>query len=413
MLLRFRYPSPMALAATAAAFASVCAHAQSRSAEEEEEHFYLSEQYTYDDNLFRRAATAGPDGSPALDPALSRDDQINRITAGLANDFHFGRQTLRATGRVQDVRFRENDHLDHTAGRAHLGLDWRMLASWSGTLSATYNRTLADFAHLRTTRRDLVDSATYSGSARYKLGPRWSVSAHGQRIETEHSLDERSIDDVEASYGRFAIDYVTPTEHTFGLEYRHGRAKFPNFIALDPSQRSPEYEESAALARLVYTATVHTRFSATFGYVERDHLNGPEGDYSGNTWRAQIDWHPREKFSTVLDAWHEIKAYTDAESDYFIADGVSLTPRWSPRRWLWLGLEVSYEEQDYIAPSTLVESTPGRKDQVLSALATITYSPRDNLDLELQYSFGDRDSNRALRRYDAQVAGLAIRWRVL
>jgi hypothetical protein len=232
-------------------------------------------------------------------------------------------------------------------------------------------------------------------------------------MSTEHSLQARQVDDVDADMERFAIDYVTPSQHTFGLEYRHARAEFPNFIATEFDTRGPQYEENAALAHISYNATVHTRLGATFGYVDRTRPDGFEGGYSGDTWRAEIDWHPRQKFSTLLSAWHEIKAYSDAESDYFIADGVSIAPEWKPLQTISISIAVSYEEQDYIGSNLLLDQTSARADDVLGAQTTFVYSPRPNLELQLQYQYFDRDSNRDWRRYDAQVAGASIRWRVM
>lgn len=394
------------------AMTALCAAARAQTKSPEEEHFYMSEQLVHDDNLFRVPRAGAPDGDTHA--IASRDDQINRLTLGIGDDMHFGRQILRAKGRVQDVRFQQNDHLDHTAGNALLAYEWRLLGSWSGTLSAGYDRMLADFANLRSTAQDLVETAAYSGSARYEIGPRWALSAHGRRTRTEHSLDLRRSDEVEAELGRLALTYTTPSEHEVGVEYRYTRAEFPNHLPGLADAHSPHYDESAALARVSYTASVRTRLEAIFGYVERTHPQGSgNGDYSGDTWRATIDWHPREKFSTTLSAWHELKAYVDAESDYFVSDGFSIAPQWRPLRSISLDVRLSLEEQDYIGTSLLPEETARRNDEVLTALATFSYSPRPNLQLQLTYLLSDRDSNRDWRRYDAQVAGASIRWRVM
>jgi hypothetical protein len=110
----------------------------------------------------------------------------------------------------------------------------------------------------------------------------------------------------------------------------------------------------------------------------------------------------------LFAAWRELRAYTDIESDYFVSDGFSLGPTWSPVEKLTFALSVSYEEQEYIASRILdLEAIDvPRTDDVLSALATFTYRPRDNLAFELSYRGSDRDSNRVQRRYDAQTAGM-------
>lgn len=391
-------------------------------ADQKEEHFYLAEQIVYDDNLFRSSLDDDEYQVP-IDPndpnsplrLVSRDDYSNRITAGLGNNFQMGQQTLKLRGSVYDVRYNDNDYLDYTGGNASALFDFRLLTMLSGRLSGTYNRTLADFANTLGTARDLIESFNYSAMLRYEIGPRWSISASGGRMETEHDLSTRRQENLEADLGRISLDYATPSFHSFGVEYRYIDATFPNAIIAPGSDASDrDYEENAALARFTYTATVRTQFRLSGGYVERERPADEEATYSGDVWRAEIDWKPREKFSTLFAAFRELRAYTDVESDYFISTGYSLGPSWSPTEKLLFALTVTYEDQEYLTTRTLdaLPTDAQRQDDVLSGLFTFTYKPREQLAFELSYRGSDRDSNRVNRRYDAQAAGLAIRWSV-
>jgi hypothetical protein len=389
------------------------------SSEKKEEHLWLSEQFTYDDNVFRAARTedlnvipgdpTDPNSTPRL---VSREDYVNIITAGVGNDFHMGQQTLRLKGRVFDARYQDNDYLDYTGGDASLQLDLQMLTALSGRVSGAYARKLADFANTLGTDRDLIETFNYNGYLRYAIGPRWSISAGGGRIETKHDLDLRERENLEADLGRVSIDYQTPSFHSFGLEYRYMDAKFPDAVLDANGLSQSDFEENAAIARFTYTATVRTQFRLSGGYVERERPNNPDADYKGDVWRAEIDWKPRLKFSTLFAAWRELKAYTDVESDYFISDGFSLAPTWSPTEKLSFSLSVAYEDQEFINTRDLEILDGQRNDDVLSGLFTFTYKPREQLAFELSYRGSDRDSNRINRRYDAQVAGIAVRWSV-
>jgi hypothetical protein len=386
-----------------------------------EEHFYLSDQIVYDDNLFRSADTEietvpinPADPNSGMRP-VAREDYSNRMTLGLGNDFQMGRQALKLRGRVYDVRYNDNDYLDYTGGDASALFDFRLLTMLSGRLSGTYTRTLADFANNLSNARDLIESTNYNGMLRYEIGPRWSISASGGRIETEHDLTIRQQENLEADVGRFSLDYVTPSFHSFGLEYRYVDATFPNaIIAPGATASASDYEENSALARFTYTATIRTQIRLSGGYVERERPADSQATYDGDIWRAEIDWKPREKFSTLLAAWRELRAYTDAESDYFVSDGYSIGPSWSPTEKLLLSLTVSYEDQEYLTTRALdaLPTDPQRNDDLFSALFTFTYKPRDQLAIELSYRGSDRDSNRVNRRYDAQTAGLSVRWSV-
>jgi len=402
-----------------AAGTALCNVAAAAKPEPKEEHLFISDQLIYDDNLFRRGENQDSEvipGDPTdpTDPTrqVAREDYSNRLTVGVGNDFHLGKQTLRVKARVNDVRFQDNDYLDYTGGDGSVVFDWRALTALSGKLSATYGRTLVDFAHTLGTTRDLIDTTNYTGSVRYAIGPRWSISATGGRVQTDHDLDLREQENLEGDFGRVSIDYATPTFHSFGIEYRYYDAKFPDALPDVNGNFTRDYEENGALARFTYTATVHTQFRVSGGYVERERPDDDAGRYSGNIWRAEIDWTPREKFSTLLAGWRELRAYNDVESDYFVSDGFSLGPTWSPTEKLLFALSVSYEDQEFLTNRLLELDQPTRNDDVLSGLFTFTYKPREQLAFELSYRSSDRDSNRVNRRYDAQTAGVSVRWSV-
>lgn len=406
----------LCLAAATSALCNVALAAQPD--EKKEEHLYISEQFTYDDNLFRAAETedlsipVDPNDPNAVARQVEREDYVNLITVGVGNDFHMGQQTLRLKGRVYDARYQENDYLDYTGGDASAQLNLRMLTALSAQVSGAYGRKLADFAQTLGTDRDLIETLNYNGFLRYEIGPRWSISAGGGRLETEHSLDRRQQENLEADVGRVSLDYQTPSFHAFGLEYRYMDAKFPDAPLDLNGLNQSDFEENSALARFTYTATVRTQFRVSAGYVERERPANPEADYKGDVWRAEIDWKPRTKFSTLFAAWRELKAYTDVESDYFISDGFSLAPTWSPTEKLIFALSVAYEDQEYVNTRDLDLIGTQRNDDVLTGAFTFTYKPRDQLAIELSYRGSDRDSNRINRRYDAQVAGIGIRWSV-
>lgn len=379
--------------------------------------FFVRGQFTYDDNLFRLPSDTGTLGAP-LPQDLETADYVSRAVLGFAEQMHFGRQSLRVDLRADAVRFDRNDHLDHTAGRGRLAWNWRALGRLSGTLAADYRRGLADFANVRTATeaelfKDMLETVDYSGEARVALGPRWALLGGLRRIETEHSAAQRRFDDFEANTAHAGVEYTTPADHRVALAYRFTEAQFPNLAALEQASYRREYEQSMLLARTRYVATVRTAFDVEYGYTRRRHPDGTPGEFSGNTWRAQIEWEPRVKFGTTLAAWREIKAYADAESDYFISDGFSIEPAWSPVRSLTFSMELSWEELDFLGSNPLLVEDQGRADTLRSVQANIVYSPRDHLRFDLSWRYIERDSNRPRSIYDANVATAAVQWRFL
>jgi hypothetical protein len=396
--------SALGFGATASAFAQTSA--------DEIETLYVANEYSYDDNLFRQS-TAESQRFLQAGEIRSRDDYVNKLTLGFGEDIEFGRQTFYLQGRATDVRFADNDHLDHVAGMGRIGWDWVMTSALSGKLNARYNRLLADFASFRDARRDVLESVTYDGSIDVKLGPRWSIFGGAQRVETEHGLADRRADDFEADAGRAGLQYATPSHHLFALEHRYTDARFPKRTTDTPA-RTGDYEERATIGRLVYTFSVRTQFNASYGYVEREQVQDRAARYSGNTWTVDLLWRPREKLSTTLSGWRELRAYADAESDYFVSEGFGITQSWSPLTQLTFAVEAQWEDQEYLGfLASADDPQPARNDDVFSGMASVEYAPRPNLRFELAYRAFERDSNRDVRRYDAEVAALRVHWRIL
>jgi exopolysaccharide biosynthesis operon protein EpsL len=369
---------------------------------------YVADQYSYDDNLFRV-----PDGAVANDPAApaSRDleDYINRASAGVRTRWDASRQTFALNLRIDDVRFQNNDQLDHTGGDGNLSWDWRLGSSWSGRVSAQYNRALASFSNYRFFGRDVLDTYQYAGELRYQLGSRWTAFGAASRSESEHSAQVRRIDDFESTTGRAGLEYRTPSDNLIALEYRDTEAEFPVAQALlGPDAR--RYEEHVPGARIEYAFTAKTKLQARAGYLEREYADPTAGDFSGEIWNATLSWEPRGGFEIALKAWHELRAYADSESDYFVAEGASIGPVWEATGRLKLTAAFATEDQDYIGAGTITPLPgPRRNDDVRSAQVAIEYAPRDFLTFDVSGRWVERRSNRDLLGYDSNVISAQLR----
>ena len=370
--------------------------------------FYLMDRYAYDDNLFRVA----PDrftNDPELIAPKSEDDYVNSASAGVRIRLDQSRQVFHLDARIDDVRYTENDYLDYRGGNADLLWDWQLGRRLTGKFLGTYDRQQASLANYTFTGRDIVDTAGYGAEFRWAIGSRWRLLAAGAVIDTDHSAEERRVQNFESTTGRGGIEYQTPAGLMIALEYRVTSADFP--IAQALAGGAPRgYEEQVPGVRVIVPFTEKTRLVANAGYLDRDYDNPQSGDYSGGIWRATLQWEPRAKITFDLKGWHELRAYTDAELDYFIADGVSIGPTWQPRPTLELAATYAYEKQDYtgVAP-LLIDSDALREDTVRSAVFSIDYSPRELISLGLTYQWNDRNSNTLFRDYDASVVSAEVK----
>jgi hypothetical protein len=370
---------------------------------------FISDRYSYEDNLFR-----APEAILASDPSVigirSFDDYVNRLSAGLEVRVDASRQAFTLNARLDDVRYSENDQLDYRGGVGDLRWNFDLGRHFSGLLDARYSRAQAGFSNYLLFIKDLVETQSYIGELRFEIGSRWALLGGATFSESTHSAIERQTSNYESESGRVGIEYSTPTNSLIAFDFAYTEATFP--VAERLYGMKVGFEQTLPGVRLRYVLSEKTRISARGGYLKRDYSNPSSGDYSGNVWNIQAYWEPRRQIYFDFELYHELKAYSDAEADYFVAQGVSLTPTWAPTPTMKLALGLTFEDQSYRAaatPESLPQSGPGREDDVKSASLTWSYTPRDFLSVELAYRWVDRDSNRELRRHEAEVASAQLR----
>jgi hypothetical protein len=115
----------------------------------------------------------------------------------------------------------------------------------------------------------------------------------------------------------------------------------------------------------------------------------------------------------VLTGWRQLTAYVDAESDYFISNGVSLNPTWIATQTLKLSLTVSRENHDYInsSPST-ISLDASRRDKLTSAQGGLIYAPKDSLLFNLTCRYDKRSSNQPLFQYNDTLATASVTYKI-
>ncbi|HEY8509046.1 MAG TPA: outer membrane beta-barrel protein, partial [Steroidobacteraceae bacterium] len=227
--------------------------------------------------------------------------------------------------------------------------------------------------------------------------------------ETLHEDESRTVDDVRTTSGSVGLEYRTSEDDRVILEYRFADARFPHPGLLAGVPFNRDYDEDGARLRVRYAFSAKTSLQASFGYLRRDYPLSQTGDFSGNVWNASLQWLPGIKTQVRVSGWSELKAYLDAESDHFVAEGGRAEVRWAPTRKLAFSLAYSREDQEYVSESSGVAVASGRRDLVRSPQASLSYAAGDNLLLELSWRLEERESNVLPFDYDDRIALVALR----
>jgi hypothetical protein len=362
----------------------------------------LSEQFFYDDNLFRL-----PLQYP-LGAVLSRRDHVNTLSAGANYQWTGWQQEVEIALQTASNRFVRNSFLDNNSGRAKLVWNWLLGPRLSGTAGGDYSRSLAQFANTFYFAKDVVDVADYYATARLRFAQHWNITGGLKKADTTHGALERKADNFHSKSVNGGVEYVTSSSDSLSLSYQFINGSFSQFGSFEGLPFDRSYKDNHAQLAGSYFLGGRTQLTANVGYLRRRYPDSQFGSFSGDTWRIRAETQLTGKSSLSVSAWRELSAYLDAESDYFVARGESLALNWLPTSKISLSLFASYAEQSYLSTSPSAIIFDSRRDRVESEGATFSYAPRKWLNLQISYRHEGRDSNRDLFNYGDNLTGLQL-----
>jgi hypothetical protein len=366
----------------------------------------------YDDNLYRLPATIDP--TELLGPEATRDDYIQRVSLGLDQHWQWSRQQVIIDLLASNSRYQYNDTLDNTSGHGRAEWKWFASSAWSGSVGGDYSQSLASFANTRFLAKDMLETTGTFANMAFRFGPSWEFKTGARRSTSEHSASTRQFDNARTDSATAGLSYTTSSESEIGVSLRRTKADFDSVLNLAGQLFDRDYEDESLNLEFHRVVSPRTNIEASVGYLYRDYRDAAladagKGNFDGPIGELLLEWQASNKIAITLNGWHKLKAYLDAESDYFVAQGGSIASTWKPRRKISVALEAGYETQDYLGTSINLTSNR-RQDQVRSAELSVSYSPLRKLHFDLNGRAEIRDSDRSFLAYDSRVVSFGVRW---
>jgi hypothetical protein len=372
--------------------------------------FLIADQFNYDDNIYRLPASV--DVTSLAGPSATRADGFNSVTLGGNGRWFSDIQALALNFRADDNRFIHNDSLNNVSGKGNLEWDWRLGSFWNGQAGISYYRALADPANTGYYARDVVQREDYFGNVRLQLGPQWALYGGFIGANTTQTAVPEQPFDFRSRAGNAGIEFATSSSNTIGLDYRYTSAVFPQDFVLNGAPFNSDYNEQTTRIVVKYVFSAATELDVSGGYLKRDYPVSRFASFSGDIWRASLQWEPTDQLQLILMGWRQLSAYIDAESDYFVSKGISLTPTWIATPTLKLSLTVSRENHDYIGSSPSTITLESRADKMTSAQGGLIYAPKDTLLFNLTTRYNKRDSNQARFQFDDTLATASVTFKI-
>lgn len=388
--------------------------------------FYVADQVTYDDNLFRvPPGTAGVPG--AVYPNSSQSDAVNVTTLGGEGTWDIGKQQVDVDLRADENRFKRNDDLDYVSANAVGTWNWRVGEQFSGQVQTFYDRTLASFSETRFSGKDIIHSLEELGYGRYQIGPHWALYGQVRGSYLDHSAVSQQYDDFHNKAGFVGAEYAFNTNDTIAFEYSYLHVTFAEG---PPPIIADNYDEDVEKVVFKYSLSDKTSVNGYAGFLRRTYPSFTDLDpYQGGIGRVYFNWATTDKTTIQLGAYRELHAYVDAESNYFVAKGVILSPVWTATEKLTVTLLGNYEKDNYIGnsnavvstgpadpvvvvePTEVVVATGAREDKINSEQLNIQYVPRPQWIVNAFFRHSKRQSNQYLFSFDDNLVNASVTYR--
>ncbi len=358
----------------------------------------VGNNFAYDDNLYRLPpGFTNLSALPGIGPNPSREDYIDSISGGVDGEWLTGaRQSVDVGLNASYNHYFRNDNLDNVSSSDRAAWNWGLGNALSGKLGADYIRQLGGFTNTAVYSRDIVERSDFFASLRYQLGPRWGLFAGLLGTDYTVSSAQQVFNNSKSKSVDVGADYTGETNR-IGFDYRYNDSRSPNSTFLNGVLFDPDFREDRARVLVRYAISEKTVLDASVGYLKREYPSSAIGNFSGEVWRAALQWQPTPKTQVLFGVWQQLDADLTAQTDYYVDKGASITPEWIASEKITFSAVISRDDLDYVGSTPIgtvvAPATQARRDTLTAETANMVYTPIAALTLTVSAAHVTRESN--------------------
>jgi hypothetical protein len=359
---------------------------------------YAGDTFSYDNNIYRLPSSVTDlTPLPGIGHNPSREDDIESVTGGLDGEWLTGaRQSVDVNLRADYNRYIRNTDLNNLSSNDRVAWNWGLGTALSGKVGADYTRQIGGFYNTAVYTRDIVNRADYFASLRYQVGPRWGIFGGLMGSDYTVTPSQSSFNNSKSKSVDVGADY-TIEMNRLGFDYRYNDSRAANSTIVNGVLFNPDYREDRARVLVRYALTEKTILDASAGYLKREYPTNAIGSFSGEIWRAALQWQPTPKTQLLVGVWQQLDADLTSQTDYFRDRGVSLTPEWIASEKLTFSATFSRDTNSYLGSNPAgfitVVTTQARHDTLTGETGSLVYTPIQAIVLTFSVAHVKRDSN--------------------
>lgn len=343
----------------------------------------LSQQLSYDSNLFRV-----PDG------ASEQSDVISTTSVTVGVDQPIGRHRVFGSASASRTLYRDNNDLDSSGYDVSLGANVEATSRLSGNARIGASRRQASFSNYgaltgTASGRNLEDARTADLRIQYGGASILVLEGLANYNEVEYSATGFGTRDHRLHMFGGGLRYQPGGPWTLGLTVRRTNGEYPSFAA----NLADEYDRTDVDLVATYTPTGASRITARLTKTKEDHDLDTSRDFNGVTGEVRWDYQVTGKVTlgvnVVRDTGSGSSGYTAVPpsgsvppgseptlsylTDSRLSNRFGLDARWAATAKVVAGARLDYSRDRY--DSSFVGGSGDSRGSTRSFRLTVDYTP--------------------------------------
>lgn len=346
---------------------------------------------SHESNLFRLSRLANAQATLGRDSA---EETIRAATGSITFTKDYGLQHVDLNVNVVRYDYQNFAYLGFTAINYSGGMRWSLTPRIRGNLLATRKESLINFGDFQNFGVQSKRTETNTrADGLYELDGAWQIVAGITHLDIKNSapvIQQRSYEAASVDAG-IRRTWGSRTQATWRIRQSTGEySGGSNFAANSLPSRFSETENELTLSWIITPKSVlDTRIS----YVQREFNEYDIRDYSGVTSRTSLQWGISAQTSVLLYYSHELIDYQTNYSSYVSSDRLAIAPSWQVTPKLILSFRQEYADRQFKGPLPTSALNDQREDRQKTSRLSVTWKPRDSLDISAWVQSDKRKSN--------------------
>jgi Putative beta-barrel porin 2 len=309
---------------------------------------------------------------------------------------------------VNDYKYSRNTDLDYVGGSGRAAWLWQVGDDWNGDLGATLNRSLQSFTYFASTQRNVIDTQSYFFDPKYRIAPNWEIQAGASYTTIRNSLASVDVNDTDIATFYGGTRYITPSGNSVGLRLATSNARFPNIFFVNGSLFDNAYRENRLSTFADWTFSGASRIDGSWGYVERNHENLPQRDFSGWTGSIGWSWAPSAKTGFRFSIARDIGGVEDLAVTYARTYTLLIKPTYQLTGKISLNGLLEHQDLRFLGnPDFGIQNTSSDRHDRLNLIGLgANYQATRVLSFGLNYTWQHRNSNVQFGDFNDQMISL-------